>query len=249
MCEYVYKFYPPKDYAFKSLKNEELCFNALMNFDDKDEGKLIFQCINEKLENYSEISFQSVADDFALACHEAIEFHFRVLSLTNEYRSKSMWNEYAYNGSGFCVAYDKKDVEKISNICFPIEYTDINKQYDFFEKTTSDEMRQMSIQSLQRKKEKYINESEMRFICYISQDQCEPIDIIEYCNMDDKNEMAYCKPLSAKIYKSPKLIFKQCKPVHIYLGYNMNVENMEKITEIINEHKYTYSHIKEEQLI
>ena len=64
---------------------------------------------------------------------EFISFIFRVLSVTDSALYKYMWNEYAQNGSGFCLEYESNELERYSYRWGEINYKDFKEPDGIFQ--------------------------------------------------------------------------------------------------------------------
>ena len=133
----LYKYYRPAEYAFKSLKDQTVCFNSMANFTDPMEGryKMISEPepANNEIERIANNATHSLADRIGNDYTDLIRFKFRVLSVTDDCSYSYMWKEYAENGAGFCVEYDSDDLEKCSDAGARMNYTDVKDPNGVFQ--------------------------------------------------------------------------------------------------------------------
>lgn len=236
--EYLYKYYPIKDYALDDLNREEICFNTMSAFNDIQEGKFNMQAKESDPYHLSESLAERLSEDFS----DLIIFQYRVLSLTTRYDMSYMWENYAQGGMGFCIEYNYHNLQNISTNIGRMDYRDNKAPHAYFEDSLNNaRFIELVSEILFSKEEKWNNECEVRLIYKISQNEIELTDMEEFLKhkWEKASEYEYMSDIiTLNHYKSPKRIMKKCIPNKIYLGPNINKDNEEKIREIISNRQY-----------
>lgn len=247
MYKYLYKYYPIRDYSINNLINEEVCFNSMNEFNDTLEGKYNVVAKEKGVYNIGELLAERLGKEYS----SYIIFNYRVLSLTIGYDFKYMWENYAENGTGFCIEYKYQDLLNISDDVESITYYN-RKEPDMYleEKMNQLDLKERVKKVLFTKEEKWKNEYEVRLTYIIKNKEVELTDIDDYLeNNNTSSKYEYtCDFLTKRHFKSPKRIIKKCVPNKIYLGYNIKMENEYKIKQILLNKYYKYEKIKKENL-
>lgn len=248
IAEYLYKYYPIVDYALNSLDREEVCFNSMRAFNDKQEGLFHMEARESGFYNLDERLAERIGAEYS----ERIIFQYRVLSLTTKCNMKYMWENYAQNGSGFCIEYRCQDLISISTDADKIKYSSKKEPNAYFEDPIQmlDWDRELC-KILFTKEEKWKNECEVRLTYKISSDLIEPVDMEEFLENKWQSDSEYeywSKFITKEHFKCPKRIMKRCIPNKIYLGPYMSEENENRIKQIISGRAYTFERIMADEL-
>ncbi len=239
---YVYKYYRISEHSFENLKENKICFNYMGNFADSNEGK--FWVASETTRTISDLVEEKLsrclADRVSLSFTEAILFKIRVFSATNSPYYHYMWDEYADNGKGFCVAYEEQDLQRCSTDSNDINYVDAIKRPDcFFEKSIrKEEFNKIVDQILftkhlrpgieNNRKVCYEKEHEIRYIKVILNRDVREASLEEYLEQDDKFAFHY-DVMNKRHYITPKLYFEKINACNIFAGPNIIDINYKKL--------------------
>lgn len=258
---YVYKYYRISEHSFENLKENKICFNYMGNFADSNEGK--FWVASETTRTISDLVEEKLsrclADRVSLLFTEKVLFKIRVFSATNSPYYHYMWDEYADNGKGFCVAYEKRDLQRCSTDNSVMCYYDAIKEPDcFFEKVISKEECNKIIGQIlftkhlrpgieNNRKVCYEKEHEIRYIKVILKQDIREVNLKEYLKKDDKFAYYY-DVITKRHYITPKLYFEKVNACNIFAGPNIDDINFKKLEFLASEMSVPLIRISENDL-
>lgn len=139
----LFKFYRPKEHSIRALKESKIFMCRPSSYDDIGDNeylpdvKSIFKLYVEE-KRKSSIPFSLLSNNFydeivgkieknpKFICHkESVRDDFLTACITENFNEK-MWNEYAQNGEGFCVAYKTEQLiaesGKFGCFFYPVRY-------------------------------------------------------------------------------------------------------------------------------
>lgn len=253
----VYKYYPPVEYAFRSFEEQIVCFNSMANFTDELEGnyKMVSRpepAITE-MDGIVNSATGSMARIISEKYTEFIRFIFRVLSVTDSALYKYMWNEYAQNGSGFCLEYESNELERYSYRWGEINYKDFKEPDGIFQdnfKTGDfckmvDDILFTKVPGVSAG-EDYKQEHEIRYVLCIPEEMIEETDINDYINnhfgrSKDKEYTYYADFLSGKHLKARNLIFRKANVSRVIMGQKISKESSDRIKAIAEKKRIPLS--------
>jgi len=248
MNEYLYKYYPIVNYALNSLAREDVCFNSMSAFNDIQEGKFSMAAREAGPFQLKEKLAARIAEDYS----DLIIFKVRVLSLTKSCDMNYMWENYAKNGTGFCIEYKYQNLQDISTDLKKIDYCNDKTPNAYFEDTISELDFSREVQKiLFTKEENWKDECEVRLIYVMSQEEIELTDINDFLEnkWNQMSEYEYTSDIMTRMhYKCPKRIMKKCVPNKVYLGPDIEKKDEDRIRSIISGRQYTCEKMIREKL-
>jgi len=262
----LYKYYPPVEYAFKSLENQTVCFNSMANFEDKLEGhyKMVArpEPTETQLDKIINGAMISLADRMSEEYTDMIRFRFRILSVTDSDRYEYMWREYAKGGSGFCLEYESNELEKCSQAWGRINYKGAKEPDGIFQDSTENvaalDKRVQDILFMKKlgfgKGEDYRQEHEIRYVIEVPRDMVHETDIEDYMNNHlgypkDKDYTYYAEFLSRKHFKAKNLVFRKARVSRVIIGQQMSKNDSDRIENIADKLGISISKNKENGLL
>lgn len=271
----VYKYYSPLDYAFENFDSNQICFNAISNFSDPMEGK--YEMISTVDITGSEIArivnnaFRSFAKDFSEKHTELIRFKYRILSMADGANYRYMWDNYACDGTGFCLEYDFDTINKLSDTCGFIDYKKYKTPDCIFDGKNDNEDVEDGIRKLKQEnlyilfskilfqgddhhREQFDKEHEIRFVREIRAEEIVNVSMEEYINSHmgieaDKEDTYYADIITKRHMKAKNLHFEMAVPTRVIVGSKISSNDNERIKIIADRLSVPIEKIKEEDLV
>lgn len=234
----LYKYYPPKEYAFDALKNETICFTDLIYQNDPFETMGFYR--RSYKEEYSAsimTKFYSDTDEYITNCErDSLRNWYRVFCATTRANSPLMWAHYTDSHRGMCVAYAQQDVQRYCLRLEKIRYNDTPLAKD------------LSVHNITNflffKAKDWDYENEYRGI-YRLQEEDYQVLITDDIYDTDKDYLFFTQYTSPaersieipKIYtvKASRRIEKKCKPQKVILGIHTSDEDTQRVKNICIE--------------
>lgn len=238
--EMLYKYYSNEsEYAFKNLEKEVISFTPIESLNDPFEGigEYVYRITPDE-----KSPLDSIAKEFAELFSEKIPKNIkgivnpmcRIFSSSKDYDNPLLWAHYANSHKGFCVGYNKSDIEKISDLLQDINYA--SKLYNL---NTNEPNKIENL--LFTKSDKWHYENECRALYKLKSKDVEHLPSEIYYNKQEHSDDyiydipdTYPTPIY-EILRSLKYIYHKCKPVIIYLGLRISAKDRSKLIRIANK--------------
>lgn len=214
----LYKYYGnASDYAVTNLKSGEVSFVDIFQMNDPFEAICKY---DQKINNHTDIPLSPQQKNL-IKCYEnslsqsntdELKCKYNILCLSEEYDNPLMWAHYANSHTGFCVGYDKDEIESISLKLKKIHYQDTvpslnncnNEEVLFFKYNC------------------WSYEKEWRAIVESPQTLIQEKEIDDIAKESDYRLFELRGATSSIYKKKKKYISKKCLPRVIYLGLNID---------------------------
>lgn len=221
----LYKYYAIDRYPILNLQNGEIAFNSLFTFNDPFEGigHIIY---NEGQPNNG--FWKAVESNIIRDRKNELIANYRIFCSTEQYDNPLMWAHYANSHTGFCVGYEKTDIENISTKLQKVTYS--TQPYSI--KTQSDE----SILFIKSNEWEY--ENEWRAIYKLTERDKTHLNS-NVSNPSYKNKLHIPHIIQGtnelEILESEIRIMKKCPPQRVYLGLCMGLGDKKSIVDICRD--------------
>lgn len=243
--EMLYKYYSNEsEYAFKNLEKEVITFTPIESLNDPFEGigEFVYPMTPDEKAYWDSVSKNTpdllskrISDDI----NDIANFMYRIFSSSKDYDNPLLWAHYANSHKGFCVGYNKSDIEKISYML-----QDINYDSKLYNLNTPNKKEIENL--LFTKSDKWCYENECRALYKLKTEDVEHFPPQMYYQISNiKNEghlNNYIFDIHGSVQIPPyetlcsiKYICFKCKPVKIYLGLRTNTEDRKKLIRIADK--------------
>lgn len=238
--EMLYKYYSNESkYAFENIEEEVICFTPIESLNDPFEGisEYTYQITPEEKEYWNLVSkntpdllSKQMSDDI----HDLVNFNYRIFSSSKDYDNPLLWAHYANSHKGFCIGYNKSDIENLSYKVSDINYSKKIPTFDEIKEETFEEL-------LYTKSDEWKYENECRALYKLKSKDVEHLPPEIYYNKQEHSnnyiyiihgnfKMPICETLSSLKYFCCK-----CKPVIIYLGMQIKEEDRNRLIKIADK--------------
>lgn len=220
------------DKHIANFKNNQLLFNYIYKFDDRNELDIKFT------DDLCSDDMRGTGLDLSPLLKEERAFIIRVCSLCRSSTSDYMWKEYAADGEGFCLGYELEDILNADKniICGDVFYDDNTPELG--ENSSPEEVFKKQIY---HKLTKFKNEEEIRLVYIFPSILIEEIDINQKEDEDKvsiiptpRSLMQHMQPCKKIL---PKLKFISVTPKIMIIGRKCNEIQRNKLIEIAKINK------------
>lgn len=243
--EMLYKYYSNEsEYAFKNLEKEVISFTPIESLNDPFEGigEYIYTITSDEKAYWDSVSKNTpnllskrISDDI----NDIANFRYRIFSSSKDYDNSLLWAHYANSHKGFCVGYNKSDIENLSYKISDINYSNKLPTFKKIEKETF-------IEILYTKSYEWRYENECRALYELKENDVEHFPSQMYYDMLIRKNEGHLNNYIFQIHGtaqtpihetlcSLKYICCKCKPVVIYLGLRINAEDRKKLIRIADK--------------
>ena len=243
--ELLYKYYSnASEYAFDNVEKEIIYFTPIESLNDPFEGigdyvstiapeaKIFWDSVSPDTPNI-------ISEKGSKLIYDIVNFRYRIFSSSKDYNNPLLWAHYANSHKGFCVGYNKSDIENLSYKVSDINYSKKLPTFNKIEEKTFMEL-------LYTKSYDWCYENECRALYELKEDDVEHFPYQMYYDMLVRKNEGHINNYIFQIRGtaqtpihetlcSLKRICCKCKPVKIYLGLRIEAKDRKRLIKIADK--------------
>lgn len=243
--EILYKYYSNEnEYAFKNIENGVIDFTPIESLNDPFEGngEYVHTITPDAKAFWDSVSPDTpniISEKGSKLVYDIVNFRYRIFSSSKDYNNHLLWAHYANSHKGFCVGYNKSDIENLSYKVSDINYS---KKLPTFKKIKKETF----IEILYTKSYEWCYENECRALYELKENDVEHFPYQMYYDMLIRKNEGHLNNYIFQIHGtaqtpihetlcSLKYICCKCKPVIIYLGMQIKAEDRNRLIKIADK--------------